>query len=123
MPLAAWQVSGGKPVYLDPGVIELEKVLEDWIAENPGLIDRNLLVIHRQLHVDGGVLDLLGVDLQGRATVVEIKRGRLIRETIAQAIDYASSIASSPTETLRKQVDEYFKGGVPDHPGLFGDAQ
>jgi Endonuclease NucS C-terminal domain len=91
MPLAAWQISGGKPVYLDPGVIELEKVLEDWIAENPGLIDRNLLVIHRQLHVEGGVLDLLCVDLQGRATVVEIKRGRLIRETIAQAIDYASN--------------------------------
>jgi hypothetical protein len=118
MRLAAWQISGGKPAYLDPGVLELEKVLENWIAEDPELIERNLLVIQRQLHVDGGFLDLLCVDLQGRATVVEIKRGKLIRETIAQAIDYASTIASSPTETLRRNVGEFFKGEVPDHPGL-----
>jgi hypothetical protein len=119
MPLAAWRITQEvAPVRLGQGVIELEKMLEDWIAADPQLVDPSLLVIQRQLHVEGGILDLLCVDLQGRATIVEIKRGKLIRETIAQAIDYAASVAAMPTQTLRTQVDAFFDGARPEHPGL-----
>jgi hypothetical protein len=119
MPLAAWRIrQEAAPLRLGSGVIELEKMLEDWIADDPALIDPNLLVIQRQLHVEGGILDLLCVDLQGRATVVEIKRGKLIRETIAQAIDYAASIAAMSAQSLRSHVDDFFAESLPEHPGL-----
>ena len=88
MQLAAWRiVLGSGPARLAPGAIELEKMLEDWIADDPKLIDPSLLVIHRQLHVEGGILDLLCVDLQGRATVVEIKRGTVSRVKMAEGVN------------------------------------
>jgi len=118
MPLAAWQIASEAPKRLAGSSLELEKVLEDWIAADPALVDRSLLIVQRQLGVDGGYLDLLGVDLQGRPTVIEIKRGRLIRETIAQAIDYASSISSLPLETLQQRVRDYLGEPLPTHPGL-----
>jgi hypothetical protein len=117
MPLAAWKIGEALPQRLTAGQIDLEKHLEDWIASDPGLVDRGLLVVQRQMHVDGGFLDLLCVDLQGRATVIEIKRGKLIRDTIAQALDYASSIASLPSSTLHTAINGYVKNGH-DHPGL-----
>jgi hypothetical protein len=70
------------------------------------------------MHVEGGILDLLCVDPQGSPTVVEIKRGKLIRETIAQAIDYAASISTLPVSTLQERVLAYFNGTLSDHPGL-----
>jgi len=117
MPLAAWQIQDGTPRRLQVGAIELEKNLETWIEKDIGLIDAGLLVIQRQLHVDGGILDLLCVDLQGRATVVEIKKGKLVRETIAQGIDYAASVALMPVGTLRDRIESYL-GQLPDHPGI-----
>lgn len=117
MALAAWKIGQGPPQRLAPGQVELEKHLEDWIANDPALVDRGLLVVQRQLHVDGGYLDLLCVDLQGRATVIEIKRGKLIRDTIAQALDYASSIAALPSSTLQAAIGPYV-GDVSEHPGL-----
>lgn len=117
MALAAWKIAGDGPQRLAPGQVELEKHLEDWIAADPTLVDRGLLVVQRQLHVDGGFLDLLCVDPQGRATVIEIKRGRLIRDTIAQALDYASSVAAMSAAALAQAVRAYLLN-LPDHPGL-----
>lgn len=115
--LAAWKITADGPCRLSTGLVELEKHLEDWIAADPGLVDRGLLVVQRQLHVDGGFLDLLCVDPQGRATIIEIKRGKLIRDTIAQALDYASSIARLPSSTLQAAIHGYLKGSQ-DHSGL-----
>jgi Endonuclease NucS len=113
VPVAAWEIANGKPGRLTPGAIELEKTLEGWIAADPELIEAGLAVIGQQVHVEGGYLDLLCVDLQGRAAVVEIKRGKLIRDVIAQAIDYASSIAAMSAEELREKVD-----ASSNHPGV-----
>jgi hypothetical protein len=118
VPLAAWRIGGGAPARLGAGKIALEQTLEEWIANDPSLVDLGLLVVQRQMKVEGGRLDLLCVDQQGRATIVEIKREKLIRETLAQGIDYASSIATLPIETLRAKVKEYLVDGSSEHPGL-----
>jgi hypothetical protein len=118
MPLAAWRIGDAGPERLAVGAVDLEKSLESWIENDPAMIDAGLVVIQRQMHVEGGILDLLCVDPQGSPTVVEIKRGKLIRETIAQAIDYASSISTLPAATLRERVLAYFNGSLPDHAGL-----
>ena len=119
MPLAAWTVVESEPVRLQASAVDLEKNLETWIAGDPSLVDRGFVVLERQLNLPGsGRLDLLCVDQQGRLAVVEIKRGTLIRETIAQALDYASVVASWSGETIRSKVPEALLQKYPDHPGL-----
>jgi hypothetical protein len=50
---------------------------------------------------EAGRLDLLGIDPQGRWTVIEIKRGSVSRDTIAQGLNYASVIASASEDQIR----------------------
>lgn len=117
MALAAWRIEEHGPAKLNAGVVELEKNLEAWIAADPAMLEAGLLVIQRQMQVEGGILDLLCLDQQGRPIVVEIKRGKLTRDVITQGIDYASSIDSIPLATLKSRALEYLDGLAPEHPG------
>ena len=53
-----------------------------------------LTLIGRQVSTDGGTLDLLGIDADGRLVVFELKRGTLTRDAGAQVRDYASDLAA-----------------------------
>ncbi len=105
--LAVWQMRGEGPVRVAAGSVLIEHGLEDWIARDPSLAVEGLEVVGRQIGVEGGRLDLLGVDPQGFWTVIEIKRGRLYRDTVAQALDYASSVSTMPVARLREIVQRY----------------
>jgi len=106
MKVAAWRIEGGRPVRTQPSGVQLERDLEDWIENDPELVGQGLQIVARQLHLEAGRLDLLAVDPVGRWVVIEIKAGRLHRETIAQALDYASSLAATPEERLRTAIGE-----------------
>ncbi len=70
-----------------------EATLHDWLESNPeGIIeDKELLIIGREVYTDlGGYIDLLGVDSAGNVVVVELKRAKTPRDTIAQALEYAA---------------------------------
>ena len=70
-----------------------EAVLEEWLEANPDgfLDDDKVLIIGRQVTTNlGGFVDLLGVDRAGNVVVVELKRDRTPRDTLAQALEYAS---------------------------------
>lgn len=70
-----------------------EKTLQDWLESNPeGILEENeLLIIGREVLTDQGAkIDLLGVDSAGDVIVVELKRGRTPRDTVAQALEYAA---------------------------------
>lgn len=69
----------------------------------------------RQVRLDGGPLDLLAIDLQERWVVIELKRERLYRAALAQALDYASSVAAMSGDELEDLL----------RPGLssLGDAE
>jgi hypothetical protein len=119
VPLAAWQIGDLGPQRLTAGSVALEKDLEDWIERDPRLLDAGLTVVNRQMNLGGvGKLDLLCVDPQGRATVVEIKRGPLIRDTIAQALDYASAIAMMPADDLKARVVDYMGSDAAANPAV-----
>lgn len=80
-----------------------EAVLEDWLESNPdGIIEEGkLLIAGRQVVTNfGGFIDLLGIDRHGTAVVVELKRNRTPRDTLAQALEYASFAARLDTEQL-----------------------
>lgn len=107
--VALWQIASQGPIALEAAEIELEKHLEEWIEQDPHMVETGLEIVGRQLRTEGGLLDLLGIDLQGRWVVIEIKPAALYRETFAQALDYAACIAQTPIENLGPTVDEYLR--------------
>ena len=68
--------------------VETERLLEDILVNNPDMLIKGLKLVGRQTPTEGGPLDLLGVDEDGRLVVFELKRGILSRDAVAQVIDY-----------------------------------
>ena len=109
MKVGLWQIGDSGPVKISESRVSIEKQLEEWIEADPSLIRTGLTIVARQLPVEGGYLDLLALDPQGRWVVVEIKRGELRREVIAQVIDYASSLTLLEPDELREKTNAYLQ--------------
>ena len=61
-----------------------------------------LLMVHQGQTNLNRIMDLLGMDREGNLVVVELKRDRTPRETLAQALEYAS-FAESLTKITKSQ--------------------
>lgn len=81
--------------------------LEQWISTNPEIIGTGLVIIGRQVTTKSGPLDLLAIDHTGNIIVVELKRDRLPREALAQAIDYVSDIADWTIDKISEVCTKY----------------
>ena len=69
---------------------EKEKHIEDFLEKHIKVLDPSVFVIGRQVQADGkNLIDLMGMDRDGNAVIVELKRGLSPREVISQALDYA----------------------------------
>ena len=86
--------------------LESEHLLEETLVQNPSLLIEGLTLVGRQTPTEGGPLDLLGVDSDGRLIVFELKRGTLSRDAVAQIIDYASDLDSMNLDTLANHIAE-----------------
>ncbi len=87
-----------------------EVILEDWLEENPDgiLEDGKLLIIGRQVNTNlGTTIDLLALDRTGDVVVVELKRDRTPRDTLAQALEYASFAEQLDTDQLTAILQSY----------------
>ena len=102
-----WQATDSIPKRIPSGEINFEQNLEDWIEADPDFIQPDLKIVGRQVGVESGRIDLLAIDPQGRWVIIEVKRGTLRRETVAQIIDYASCIQEMPPDELRLKADQY----------------
>jgi hypothetical protein len=90
-----------------------ESILENWLEKNPHSIieDGSLLIIGRQIVTNlGGFIDLLALDKRGDVAVIELKRNRTPRDTIAQALEYASFVEQLDYE----QLEDIFRTYVGD---------
>jgi hypothetical protein len=85
---------------------ETEKQLEELLVRTPEILMPGLTLVGRQTPIEGGALDLLGVDEDGNLVVSELKRGTLSRDAVAQIIDYASFLASLDSESLSEHVSQ-----------------
>jgi hypothetical protein len=124
--IRTWQIVEGKLAPLDATLKSEGRTepydLEPWLASNPEIIGADIMIIGRQVMTHSGPIDLLGIDRSGNAVVIEIKRAELPRESLAQAIDYASDVADWTVEKLsdvcsgfcRKTLQEAFNDAFPD---------
>lgn len=95
----------------------LEEQLEDWIVRDPTLLGEPLLVVGRQILFPDvkDRLDILALDLQGNAVIVELKRGKLKDPVDMQAMRYASYISRWRFEDFENQARNFYgKVGDPD---------
>ena len=86
------------------GQTDTESLLEETLVRNPDLLIPGLRLVGRQTPTDGGPLDLLGVDEDGRLVVFELKRGTLSRDAVAQIIDYASDLDAKTDVALAEHI-------------------
>jgi len=86
--------------------IDLEILLE----KNPEYFLENskVLIVGRQVTTNlNTFIDLLGIDKEGNAVVIELKREKTPRETVAQILEYASFVENLNYEQLNKIYQEY----------------
>jgi Endonuclease NucS C-terminal domain len=129
--LQTWEIVNGVLRPIDTTLSEQGRTephdLEAWVASDPSIIRPGLRIIGRQVITRSGPLDLLRIDHSGDLYVIELKRERLPREALAQAIDYASDLQSWPLEKISQICTEYtytkqsledlFNEAFPDKPG------
>ena len=103
-----------------------EKVLEDWLAANPDALveGRGLMVVGRQVTTNlGTFIDLLALDRQANTVVIELKRGRTPRDTLAQALEYASFVEGLSYDELEQLLRRYTANDIAvlteEHARLF----
>ena len=95
----------------------LEEHLEDWVVNDPGLLGEPLLIVGRQVLIPEvkDRLDILALDPQGNAVVVELKRGKLKAPVDMQALRYASYISRWRFEDFERQAKAFMsKAGDPE---------
>lgn len=91
METAIWKMTDRGPVPLEFTTLDLETALEDMVVRDPAMIGLDLLIIGRQIATGfGGYVDTLGLDVEARVHVIELKRDRTPRDVVAQTLDYGS---------------------------------
>ncbi len=88
------------------GQTDTKSLLEATLVKNPDLLIPGLTLVGRQTPTEGGPLDLLGVDEDGRLVVFELKRGTLSRDAVAQVIDYASYLNAMGLTELADYISD-----------------
>ena len=126
--IKTWQIVKGKLTVLNSSLPESNRKekedLEQWIKSNPEILGDDIAVIGEQIETRSGPLDFLGIDNGGNIVVVELKRDHLPREALAQAIDYASDVASWDIDRLSEicqaftgeNLEDFFKQKFRDTP-------
>ena len=102
-----WQLEGSRATPLaSNNRLASERLFEETLVKNPSLLIEGLTLVGRQTLTDGGPLDLLGVDENGKLTVFELKRGTLNRDAVAQILDYASDLDDMELEDLVARIEK-----------------
>jgi hypothetical protein len=111
--IKSWQIQDGKLLPLQTSLAENGRTerdhLEEWIKSNQLILGDDIAIIGEQVPTSSGPLDFLGIDISGNTVIVELKRDRLPREALVQAIDYASDVADWDIDRFR-EICQTFTG-------------
>lgn len=117
--IKTWEIIAGelKPItstLTENGRKESEH-LEQWIKTKPDILGNDILIIGEQVYTKSGPLDFLGIDNNGNLVIVELKREKLARLVLAQAIDYASDLSTWNIEKLSEICIAFTGNKLEDH--------
>jgi hypothetical protein len=107
--IKVWQIINETLEPIETSMVEekrLEKDLENWVKTHPEILGENIIIIGEQVSTSAGVIDFLGIDESGDLIIIELKRDKLRRDALAQAIDYASEIASWTIEDINEHIEK-----------------
>jgi hypothetical protein len=114
-----WEIINGelKPIdsSLQIGGRKEKDDLEKWIKANPKILGNDILLIGEQVYTKSGPLDFLGIDNNGNLVIVELKRDKLPRDVLTQAIDYASDIATWEVEKISEICMDFTGNSLEDY--------
>lgn len=99
-----------------------ERDLEIVLANYPELIEDGMEFVGRQVCIDGKFVDLLFRDKRGTLVILELKRGTIKREHIAQLLDYEGYFLDKESPDVRvmlvgTKVPTNFQKAL-DHHGI-----
>lgn len=117
--IKTWEIIQGKlePIsstLAENGRKETEH-LEEWIKTKTDILGNDILIIGQQVYTKSGPLDFLGIDNNGNLVIVELKRDKLARVVLAQAIDYASDLATWDIDKISEICISYTGNSLEDH--------
>lgn len=116
--IKSWEIVDGRLIPIESRLADYGRRealdLESWLESDPSIIRPGLKIIGRQVLTRSGPLDLLAIDRTGSVVVIELKRDRLPREALAQAIDYAADIATWTLEKLGEVCASYSGDALED---------
>jgi hypothetical protein len=116
--IGVWEIISGKLKSIDTSMADsghMEKNLEKWIKNYPIVLGQDMLVIGEQTQTKSGPLDFLGIDKSGNLIIIELKRGKIPRETLAQSIDYVSDVASWDLDKINEICLKYSGISLEDY--------
>lgn len=109
-----WEIKNGTLSTIDSTSMSKEgrrekEDLETWIKTDPSILGEGILLFGEQVQTKSGPVDFLGIDKEGNILVIELKRGKLPRDVLTQAIDYASDVATYTLDKLNEICKDYTK--------------
>lgn len=117
--IKVWQIVDDKLEILETSMIEAgrkeEENFEKWIKTHPQILGEDIVIIGEQVKTKTGLVDFIGIDKSGNLVIIELKRDKLAREVLAQAIDYASDISSWDVDKINEVCVEYTKFSLEEY--------
>jgi len=103
-----FKVENGKLVKAQARALSKESLIEEWVANDPGLLGLDAIIIGRQVSTDHGkCIDLLALDRTGSLIIIELKKDRTPRDIVAQVLDYGSWVRTLVTPQIYKLAERY----------------
>jgi len=116
--IKTWQIQNGKLTPLISSLPQNGKKekddLEQWIKSYPLILGEDIAVIGEQVQTSSGPIDFLGIDTSGNTVIVELKRDKIPREALVQAIDYASNVADWDVDRFREICQAFANQSLED---------
>ena len=118
--IKVWQIINGKLELIETTMIEAgrKETEEPWEMDwKQSFNSWRRYINYRETSADyiWGSIDFLGIDKSGNLVVIELKRDKLPREVLCQAIDYASNIASWDVNKISEVCTKYTGRGLEDY--------
>lgn len=105
----------GKIIPFKKMPVSKEKEIEDFIEQNPEILEKELFVIGRQEETsEGKIVDLMGLDKNGNGVIIELKKESTPRKVISQILDYAVWVEELKYEDLNRIYRSYQKATYPN---------